>query len=490
MRSLNSLQTIEEKMEKSTFFSRVIPGSIGGRVVLFFFLPLFLLLSTLWIALIEPTALSPYICGLLLFGTVMSCQSRIKGLLISVAAVVAVYAFKHSGYTLFEIGLCVAAICDFVIAFLAMTEIKTLLITLVNESKSHMNEFLAKKQELLEVEDSFSKTKEQLEAEIASWKEKAEQRKIDLQMAKDRMLLIQSEIEMLTAQKESILNEAYEIRKEARSQLATLKEQIAEVDRAREEVHRRLDSAADIEEEREKLKRAEEENEQRIVILKSEYNERFIRLEKEFEEKLRLAAEASAQLEEKMAMPSVEMQKLEAALAQKERELEESFAKKEAELHKKMEQTGQLEEKEAELRLKTGQLKESYAQIETELRLKIEQNGQLEESFAKKEAELRNEIAALQAKGPSHANLEGLYKQLRSQFEEKSRILVETRGELFAAQTELESIKLQKQMDELSDRADIIRDLEAALDQSSRECEALEEEISSLEGLISHILSQ
>ena len=435
---LAPLQTIEEKMEKSTFLSRVIPGSLIGRVVLFFFLPLFLLLSTLWVALIEQTALSPYICGLLLFGTVMSCQYRTKGFFVSLFALASIYIFKHTGYSLMEIGLCIAATFDFLVVLLVVKEIKASLAGVIEESKSHMNQFLAKNKELIETEENFSKTQQTLEEEIASWKEEAEQRKVDMQLLLDKTLLIQSEIEMLTAQKESILNDAYEVRKEAKSQLTTLKEQFAEVERAREEVHKRLEATVDVD-------GLKQEYEERITAVKKE----FARQEQEFQEKLKQAYEATAN--------SQELEELQQRLVHQQQEFQEK------------------------LKLSSEATANSH-ELATEGRANSQEIEELQQRLAKTQAKLEQL--------PDQTQQIALYKQLRSQFEEKARVLVQTRKQLFSAETKLQSYDLQKGLDELRDEREEAQELEEGLSIASIECEALEEEISSLEALISHILSQ
>ncbi len=193
--------------------ARVMPSSLIGRVVLVLFLPAFLLLTTLWAIFLQPSPLTPYLAGLLLFGSVMACQYRTKGLLISYAALIGAYLFKQTSFSLYEVGLCVAAATDFLILLLGVDEVKSLLSTLVAESKSYMNQYLVKNQELLANEESWSEARQALEEEIAEWKEEAKQRKIDLQMSVEKMELVQSEIEMLTSQKERILQEAYALRK-------------------------------------------------------------------------------------------------------------------------------------------------------------------------------------------------------------------------------------------------------------------------------------
>ena len=86
--------------------------------------------------------------------------------------------------------------------------------------------------------------------------------------------------------------------------------------------------------------------------------------------------------------------------------------------------------------------------------------------------------------------VQGLYKQLRSQFEDKTRILDQTRKELFVLQTKWQSQKRSDELELLEGPAEQIQQLERELNVACRECLRLEEEVNSLESLISHILTQ
>jgi hypothetical protein len=107
-------------------------------------------------------------------------------------------------------------------------------------------------------------------------------------------------------------------------------------------------------------------------------------------------------------------------------------------------------------------------------------------------SELENRVHVLQKEALIHdsdfkrsiAEVEGRYKQMRSQFEEKKAVLDRTRQELFETQTALMAIEKEKPLYDEEEYANICRELERQLLFSVREQSILEEEILSLERLI------
>ena len=350
-------------MEKTTVLSRIVPGSLIGRTLLFLFFPLALLIMTAWAALLHPIALSPYLLASLLMGVSTIALYRAKGFAFSILLLSVAFFFKHTDLAFWEIGLTLAVAFDLLVILLAFDEMRRDLADAVEESKSRTTQYLAKNQELLECEESWSKTKERLEEELARWKEEAEQRKLDIVDAQKRLDLVETEINLLTEQKESILQEAYSIRGEATERLKLLSQQMEEVERAREEVHRQLD-----------------------------------------------------------ALPKQDLE-------QKELEIQEL----KEQLHK-------------------------------------------QQSSSTPSAEMHR--------------LEGLYAQLRQQFEEKSRVLVQTRKELFKLQTEVALKAKEEELEALSGNREEALSIEMGLSEVVEECARLEAEVKALEELISHVLNQ
>ncbi len=86
------------------------------------------------------------------------------------------------------------------------------------------------------------------------------------------------------------------------------------------------------------------------------------------------------------------------------------------------------------------------------------------------------------------ARAEGLYRQLREQFDEKTKILSQTRQELFRTVGKLEALEVENHLNAFEPEE--ILYLEKALATLEHEQREMESELTSLEGLISHILSQ
>lgn len=513
-------------MEKSTFLSRVVPGTLLGRVLLFFLLPTTLLLGTLWAALFAPSPLTPYLAGLLLFGSVMSVKYREKGLGITYALLIGTVAFFARNIEpelrLWQLGVCLTAALDFFILLLASAEIEQGIAVLVDESKSRMNQYLAKNQELLEQEQSWSETKERLEQELARWKEEAEQRKIEMSTLKEKMQLIQSEIEMLTAQKESIIDEAHRMRQDAAGQMESLRSQMAEVEVAREQIERQkeLQRQIDAELEQEKGEFAaryaalQEDHLADLEKREQEFKVCFSQLQEELEKRALNAEQEAERLLAKSVDASVfhgEIAELKRQLQEKESlqsEIKEASLKEVTELKRQLKENESLQSEIAELKSlrevsqqEVAALKQQLEEKEAAQRDIVALNEKIQESTTP----LQEEIAALKRQlqekesalpVPSVefdrelAKAEGLYKQLRSQFDEKSRVLVQTRKELFQTQGKLKELELEEKLHELDGERCEAAYLEKDLNTLCRDYQELENEIAALEEFISNLLRQ
>lgn len=86
--------------------------------------------------------------------------------------------------------------------------------------------------------------------------------------------------------------------------------------------------------------------------------------------------------------------------------------------------------------------------------------------------------------------LEGMLNQLRKQFDEKSRILSQTRQDLFATESKLLALKHEQDLLSLSPNREEEKCYETALHALVAEMTSLEEERATLEELVSHALSQ
>ena len=83
-----------------------------------------------------------------------------------------------------------------------------------------------------------------------------------------------------------------------------------------------------------------------------------------------------------------------------------------------------------------------------------------------------------------------MLNQLRKQFDEKSRILSQTRQDLFATESKLLALKHEQDLLSLSPNREEEKCYETALHALVAEMTSLEEERATLEELVSHALSQ
>lgn len=99
--------------------------------------------------------------------------------------------------------------------------------------------------------------------------------------------------------------------------------------------------------------------------------------------------------------------------------------------------------------------------------------------------QVQNVAVKNSAEEPS-PQVESCYKQLRLQFEEKSKVLSQTRRDLFQAEGRL--IALEKE-NALEPECPLANSMQSIFMQADEEIQHLEEEILSLEGLLSQVLS-
>ncbi|EPJ31153.1 putative myosin heavy chain [Chlamydia psittaci 06-1683] len=135
---------------------------------------------------------------------------------------------------------------------------------------------------------------------------------------------------------------------------------------------------------------------------------------------------------------------------------------------------------------------QAYVQEVEQLRLKLEelQNllNQKDEEIIKLHACIKEQETATKISADDHEikSYKDKYIQLRGQFAEKTKILTEVRKELFLVREKY--LTLQKQEENVSTFTDM-RDIEI-IQNLLEHIESLEEEIISLEELVSHNLSQ
>ncbi|MFN0065020.1 MAG: hypothetical protein ACKVOH_02150 [Chlamydiales bacterium] len=117
----------------------------------------------------------------------------------------------------------------------------------------------------------------------------------------------------------------------------------------------------------------------------------------------------------------------------------------------------------------------------------VKQSAHLEERIAELEKQLEKEEGAQEARR-ERAIAEGLYKQLRSQFEEKSRVLLQARKELFHAQGKVKEWEIEKSLESQAPSCEQTDALEKILDGVVQDYCRMEEEVIYLEDLVTNLL--
>lgn len=122
-----------------------------------------------------------------------------------------------------------------------------------------------------------------------------------------------------------------------------------------------------------------------------------------------------------------------------------------------------------------------------ELRQETEKKQPLLEQIEKERSHFKEQLSYSQEKLQSLIQIEVLFKQLKKQFEEKNQILHETRCDLFKADTELQTLRMEKkelQSEPIS--KEFLKELSFLEDEAAR----LEEENQLLQDLVSHLQTE
>ncbi len=242
----------------------------------------------------------------------------------------------------------------------------------------------------------------------------------EARLSKDELSYAKSEVEMLTAHMERVASE-------------------------REQVRMALEEAKEVQLERNFLKERLESAEREVAVLRETLPQ-----EKDLKQIERLEGEKTALLQQ--------LSHLEQARA---------------------DQAAQLQGERASLSQRIALLEEAIAQSQKMSDLEVQKEA------AKAEAEnahLREQIGFLQEKMQSLAQIEPLFKQLKNQFDEKNKVLHQTRSDLFKADTELKTLHIEKEQSASIIPAEIV--------QLDEEIVRLEEENQELLDLVSILSGQ
>lgn len=435
------------------------------------FLSFALLSLTVAVAFIKPSPFGLFLAFFLPAASLVCVKYRTYGLLLAYSILtlfVLLNLAMPQQERLWQMSIIFIAALDLFIVLLTAEEVEEIFVKWQGKNQSAQ-------QELEKMQVKFSeqiKNGEQLQKEfdeaIEKLKEEARQRVIDREKDEKRFALVQSEIEMLHEQKENLVNEAFEARALA-----------FESTRLAEELKKEIESEKNEKAQLEKLlseKNIQANNSENIAV----YEQRIEVLQQEIEDlsiSLQNGSKDNASLRQAFASLMQEADVL--------KENEDSLVREINELSEKLKMESSARAcSENEIARLEKVVSEISASREVSAKWIVELQEKilwLQHLSRKNTSEKFNELskALLQT--------EGLYKQLRAQFEEKSTCLYEARKELFLTKERLSVIEIENQEEAMSQQ-DKMQYLEKSLKEADADIQDLEGEIIALEGLISHVL--
>jgi len=204
------------QMVLSLFF----PQEITGKILLLALLPTLLLILTVGISLLHPCSLTFMIPLFALMGTLACSLWKTVGLSGSYLALIAFLLLSvkqvPSQERLWQMGIILSLAIDYFIILLSVEEVATLLGKVFEESHERLSAVHQNQLEIQQATNTWEEERASFEEEISKLKEEAEQRRIEKHQDDKRSELIQSEIEMLTAQREELVADAMQARKLAK----------------------------------------------------------------------------------------------------------------------------------------------------------------------------------------------------------------------------------------------------------------------------------
>jgi hypothetical protein len=436
--------------------ARLSPEQRSGQVLLWSALPSFLLLSNLGVSLLRPCVFTAFLPFLALLSTVSTFRYKTLGLAGSYLACGLFLAFFYSQVApedrLWQMGVFFSLALSLFVFLISAEEAAACLFDLRNAAESLKKRLSHAEDECALAKKSAEEKEKEFREEIEKLKEEAQQRRIEKVNEAEHLALINSEIEMLTAQKNTFIEAAERAREEAARHRLQLKEQEEKILKEKQCLAEEVAFQKRLLEEKEKCffegeQKAKEELSFHKELLEEQEKQYLLEIRKAQES---IAAQKSL-LEEQTSVFEVEKQKVEEVVAYHKQLLQA--------------QEGKFEEKE---RLQ----KEELIVLQEKLIGFQQLMGQAEVE----DPGLRK----------SHALLEVSLKQLRIQFEEKSHTLAQTRKELFQSETKVLALEKEKELAQLEyDQAhQLVKEMACLSD----EIEKLEQEITRLEAIISNFV--
>ena len=408
-----------------------------------------------------------------LLGIFLSARWHFRGCFYGLAVLVAVGVFKHwmgDLHHFWRLGLEGSIACSFFITALAFENSSLKLEALYSQ-------LAAKTAALAHSEEDLVKTRED-----------AAHRQM---LAAEKLDNLQKDIEEIQAEKGSfeILNDVLRKTTAKHQDEKVLIEESSMQDKKRlaqshfeiEKLQREVSDLKNTEHELEKSELLNELNNARVEKEQSHLiNEKLVRLHAKESMKAQVALDQlHAVVEEKRSL------QLQLKTAIQEAESSMHACKKAAEEEEKhkaaLEQMGRLHQEKLFLQ-------ERLRSAEVELSL-LKKTPEESASLRKERDQLASQLASAQEKIHFLSKLEPLHKQLKAQFDEKNQILHETRAALFQVDTELQTLKIEREQRDLQHNP-IAEPLCNEFIELDKELVALQKENEELQSLVSHLVNQ
>lgn len=484
--------SLEATANKKTHFSlehflaRFLPAQEKEAILFWFFLPFFSLFLSVGLSFLQQGPFTKYLPFFAVGSTAVILRFRTYGLWASYffLALCGLFFFPVLPFDtrLWQMGIIFTQALTLFILLLSVEECEAIL-----KKGSQKADKLSNSVSLLEMQLSALATEkeereDEFEKEIEKLKAEGELRKIDRAQALKQFSLIETELLHLIAQKDEFIEEVRCARKLAYENALALEQERSRCEEYKlyiEQLEEELkiksalnlqneDAQKQIEEGHKTLQRVQEElqlgqeNYQKLLHQLSE-SKNYVQ---QLEEELILAEDQKKHFEKNLIDGQVDLaqtkQQLE-FLAQESAALKEKIAQSQAFLITSQESCIALQQKN----------KNSLVEEKKDVELVVSEENRLE-------PQIDNQMIV---------RMQGEYRQLRSQFDQKSAVLNKTRRELFQTQNQLlalendEKVRLEPFGYERSVyEKEILRLLE--------EIEKQEQEISNLEELVSRVLSQ
>lgn len=442
----------------------ILPETRVAQTLWWISLPLISLFFNLGISFLIPCVSTVYLPFLALLGVSITIRWKGIGLAISYLLVGVVFFLVYkkvpSADLLWQSGVLFSLALELYIVLLCSEEIETIILDLQNTAEEQKVLLSKVSEEQERASERWQEEREELEEEIKKWKEEAEQRRIEKRAIDKRLSLVQSEIDFLTQQKETLIEEAFNSRALAAERLRRLEEQVEEMGRLSSSIQPLQIEKEKGEEIKENLTRTLAQREQSLENLRQE---------------LATLHAAYVGLNTDKQLLESNIQTLREEILTYRTLIEEEKEKRE----KAIQSLLVLEKEKEESQQYTQEMTERFAITLSEMEEKLHKDVNPEEVVLLKREKAR---------------IEGLYTQLREQFEEKSGVLSQTRKELFQLQGKLLAYERDNLLQSSDSKMDVnyleygsfLSEL-LTLDKDRRR---LEEEIILMEELISQILAR